>query len=244
MPKKSLSKIISETSETLSGLILQKKYAHMREPVQIVLGGLLLPILADLGELDTDDPNVSFFLEKYSRDNIKKILNPDPIQIPVEVPIEIIIKERPRFRRLREDVCKIKRKKRPLSPIARNTLIKWWNDNQKLVPSDDPICVILTERVNKLEKTQYPISNMQISGYFSLLCRMGLETEIDRMLFFRDKISKGYHTLMPKYTPELIELIKENWLRMKKEKADRVRDHNTIIKLRNIGRYKPIIADD
>lgn len=245
MPKKNITaNNISAASEILSGLILQRKYAHMREAVQIVLGGLLLPILADQNEIDTEDPNVAFFLEKYSRKNIDRMLNPEPIEIPVEIPIEIIIKERPKFRRLRNDVSKLKRKKRPLSPLARDTMIKWWNENQKLVPSDDPVCVVLTERINKLEDSEYPLSNMQISGYFSLLCRMGLETETDRMLFFNETRMKGYHTLMPIYTPEFIEAIEDNWLRMKKDKRDRIRDHNLMIQLRNNGEYKPVIADD
>jgi hypothetical protein len=171
------------------------------------------------------------------------MLNPEPIEIPVEIPIEVIIRERPKFRRIREKIKKVKRKRRPLTPFARDTMIEWWNENQKLVPSDHPICVTLTEEINKEENFGYPLSNMQISGYFSLLCRMGLETEEDRLKFFTDTKMKGLHTLMPLYTPEFLEVIEENWRKMKEEKLKRIEDHNLIRQLRDIGEYQPVIAN-
>jgi hypothetical protein len=229
--------------DTLSELVLQKKYAHMREPVQMILGGLLLPILVDRGALDTSDPDISFFLNRYSKDNINKMLNPEPIEVPLEIPIEVIIRERPKFRRIREKVKKVKRKRRPLTPQARDAIIKWWNENQKLVPSDIPICVIITEKINKEENLEYPLSNMQTSGYFSLLCSMGKVSEEERIKFFNETIEYGLHTLMPVYTPEFMEVIEENRRRMKIEKSARMKDHYRIRQLRKDGEYKPVIAE-
>lgn len=244
MSKRISSKEIGAASETLSSLILLKKYSYMREAVQMVLGGLLLPILADRDEIDLEDPSVSLFLEKYSKKNIRKMLNHEvvEVEVPVEVTLETVIRKRLKYRRIRNEVKKLKRKKGPLTPLGRDTLIQWWNQNQKLVPSDDPICVILTERVNNIGDCPYPISNMQISGYFSLLCRMGLETESDRTAFFMSTRMKGLHTLTPRYSDELIETIRKNWKRGKKDKEKRIKDHNMIMKMRDEGNYKPIIA--
>lgn len=244
MPKRISSKEISEASETLSGLIVQKKYSHMKEAVQIVLGGLLLPILSDRDEIDINDPNVTFFLSKYSRENIKKMLNFETVEVPVEITLETVIRKRLKYRRIRNEVKKLKRKKGPLTPLGRDMLIQWWNKNQRLIPSDDPICVVLTEQVNNIKGCPYPISNMQISGYFSLLCRMGLETEADRITFFTNTRMKGLHTFMPRYSNELIEVIKKNWLKTKKDKKQREKDHEKITKMRDEGNYKPIIAKD
>lgn len=235
---------ISRTSEILTELILKRKYIYMRQPVQMVLGGLLLPLLIDQGELDPNDPDIKIFLEKYSKDAIDQMLNPEPIEIPVEIPLEIIIKERPKFRVLKGTIKKKKRKKRSLTPLARDVLIEWFNRNQKLIPSDDPICVILTEKINNMQPRCRKISNMQISGYFSMLCQRAVDLDEEkRNKFFQQKMDQGLHTKMPYYSDAFLQEIKENWIRVKMDKYARKIDHEKIKQMKEEGNYRPIIAD-
>jgi hypothetical protein len=227
---------INNVTEILGKLVLQGKFAHMKTHVQAIMGGLLLPSLVDLGQLDAKDEEVADLLKSYSRPAVKKMLNPDPTTITE------VIHERPVFRRLKEGVNKEKRIKRELDPAGRDILIRWWNVNQRLVPKEDPVCATLTAQVNALNVTEEPLSSMQIAGYFSHLCRMGLRVAEERDAKFRMSMKRGAHTIMPEFSQELLDAIKENWEKERANEAARVIDHAMLAKQREKGITSPIIA--
>jgi len=233
---------INKVTEILGKLVLQGKFVHMKMTVQSILGGLLLPHLVDKGAVPADDPSVMELIAKYSREEVKKLLNPDPIPVEVEKIVETIIHDRPVFRRIKSSVNKEKRIQRKLDPAGRDILIRWWNVNQRLIPNDDPVCVTLTDQVNSINPNDKPLSPMQIAGYFSHLCRMGLRTEIERTDNLNRAIKRGFHSVMPEYTQPLIEAIKENWERERALEATRAADHAKLLELRANGSNKPVIA--
>jgi hypothetical protein len=235
-------KDITKVTSILGKLTIQGKFAHMKSSVQMVLGGLLLPYLVDLGKVDPDDPTINEMLKKYSRGEIRKIMFPDPVEVPIEVPVEKIILERPVFRRIKNGVNKEIRKVRELCTEGRDILIRWWNTNQRLVPDDDPVCVVLTEQINALHPKEEPLSAMQIAGYFSHLCRMGRRTEEDRIDRFQRSIHRGDHTIMPKYSQPLLNAIQENWERERFDEYARKKDHLALSRRRIKGDMTPVIA--
>lgn len=231
---------INTASDILARLLIQGKYAHMKIPVQTILGGLLIPNLVDLGEVDPNDPQVVKLLGSYSKVEIKKQLNPEPVVVKQFVGEN---GDRPIYRRREHSVNKVKRIERELDPGARDIMNKWWNTNQRLVPKEDPVCAILTAQINALNPSIEPLSSMQIAGYFSSLCRLGLKTAVDRDRLISLAMRKGRYAIAPKFSLELLKAIEENWEFERKNEEARVKDQAKINKLIEKGEYRPV-ADD
>jgi hypothetical protein len=229
-------KEIDQVSELLGKLVLQGKFAHMKTHVQAIMGGLLLPSLVDLGQLDAKEPEVADLLKSYSKPEVKKMLNPEPVKVTE------VVHERPVFRRLKTGVNKEKRIVRALDTAGRDILIRWWNVNQRLIPKDDPVCATLTAQVNALNSNEEPLSSMQIAGYFSHLCRTGLCLAEERDARLRSSMKRGAHTIMPEFSKELLEAIKENWEMERANEAARVTDHAKLANNREKGITTPVIA--
>jgi hypothetical protein len=228
---------INKVTEILGKLVLQGKFAHMKTHVQAIMGGLLLPSLVDMGQVDAKEPEVADLLKSYSKPEVKKMLNPEPTTITE------VVHERPVFRRLKDGVNKEKRIKRELDPAGRDILIRWWNVNQRLVPKEDPVCATLTAQVNALNGLEEPLSSMQIAGYFSHLCRMGLCLPEERNERLHSSKKRGAHTIMPEFTQELLDAIKENWEKERANESARKVDHALLAKQREKGITSPIIAN-
>ena len=75
------AKEIDQVTEILGRLVLSAKFSHMKVHVQAIMGGVMLPKLIDLGEVDPEDPDVKTLVETYSKAEVKKLLNPDPIAV-------------------------------------------------------------------------------------------------------------------------------------------------------------------
>jgi hypothetical protein len=228
---------IDKVTEILGKLVLQGKFAHMKTHVQAIMGGLLLPSLVDLGQVDAKDTEVAELLKSYSKPEVKKMLNPEPVTV------KEVVHERPVFRRIKDGVNKEKRIKRELDPAGRDILIRWWNVNQRLVPKEDPVCATLTAQVNALNSHEEPLSSMQIAGYFSHLCRTGLCVAEDRDERLKRSMKRGAHTIMPEFTQGLLDAIKENWEKERANEAAMAIDHAMLAKQREKGITSPIIAN-
>lgn len=231
---------INAASLVLGKLILQGKYAHMKTPVQAIMGGLLLPSLVDLGAADATDPKVSEMLGKYSKTEVKKQLAPEPVVVKQFVGDA---KDRPIYRRRAHTVNKEKRIERELDPGARDVMNRWWNTNQRLVPKGDPICAILTDQINALNPSTEPLSSMQIAGYFSRLCDLGRMTQEHRDNLISKHLKKGRYTIVPKFSDGLTRAIQENWEFEQKNAEARKKDHAKIDKLIEKGEYRPVLDD-
>lgn len=238
--KKVTAEEINAASDIITRLLIQGKYSHMKVPVQTILGGLLIPNLVELGEVDPNDPKVAKLLDTYSKAAVKEMLNPEP-----EVIKQFVGEngDRPIYRRREHTVNKVKRIERELDPCARDILIKWWNTNQRLVPKEDPVCAILTAQINAGTPNIEPLSSMQIAGYFSYLCRLGLKTAEDRSRLISKSMRKGSYSIEPKFSKELIQAIQDNWEFERKNEEARKKDHAKINKLIQKGEYRPVAAD-
>ena len=238
---------IAKAAETLQKLVLSGKATHMRTHVQTLIGGLALPEMVKKGLVDASDPAIKEALKKYSRTEIKKQLSPEPITVPVEVEVETVVHEQPVYRRLKNGLKKQKRKQRSLDQMSRDVMIRWWNANQRLVPKDDPVCVTLTDQINAIMDKKgdklAPLSPMQISGYFSHLCRMALRTTADREIVLSRSIKNGNFSVVPRFSQELIDAVQENWERERANDDAMVVDHRKLAMMRINGVKKPLIAE-
>jgi hypothetical protein len=236
------AKELGVVTEVLRKLSLQAKFSHMRVPVQAIMGGILLPKLIDLGQVDGDDPKVQKLLDNYSKKNVRELLNPDPITVEIEKIIEQVVYERPIYRRLKSGVNKQILKERKLDTMSRDVIIRWWNVNQRLVSKDDPVTVTLTAQINALYSDDIPLAPMQLPGYFSHLCRMGLRTEEDRERVFDASMYRGDHTVRPLYSQKILDEILENWEFQRKLEQNMGEDHAELAELREKGLHVPLIA--
>jgi hypothetical protein len=236
------AKELEIVTEVLRKLSIQAKFSHMRVPVQAIMGGVLLPKLVELGQVDGDDPQVQRLLDSYSKKNVKELLNPDPITVEIDKIIEQVVYERPIYRRLKSGVNKQILKERTLDTMSRDVIIRWWNVNQRLVAKDDPVTVTLTAQINALYSDDIPLAPMQLPGYFSHLCRMGLKTEDDRDRIFSASMDRGDHTVMPLYTKKILDEILENWEFQRKLEENMNEDHAELAGLREKGLRVPLIA--
>lgn len=237
------TKELNTVNDVLGRLLLAGEFTHMKLHVQSILGGMLLPQMVNNGDLDGDDPDVTKLIDAYSKEKVKALLNPEPLPIEVERIVMEKVFERPIYRRIKNGVNKESRMVKQLTPEGRDILIRWWNVNQRLVPKEDPVCVTLTEQINALDPASDPLSSMQIAGYFSHLCRIGLRMEAERIAVFERSIKRGDHTVMPKYTAPLLEAIEENWRFERALEETRKADHAKLISLRAKGSNQKVIAN-
>jgi hypothetical protein len=237
MEKAVTEKEINLAAEVLKRLVVQGKYSHMKAQVQTVIGGLLLPYMASLGPVK--NPEIKKIVKQYSKKSMEEEM------VEMDSTIAALIQdaaERPVFRRIKEHINKESRKQIGLDTDDRDLLIRWWNVNQRLIDKDDPVCTVLADQTNANHMDREPISAMQVAGYFSHLCRMGLKIEEERKEIFQRSISRGVHTIMPTYSEDLLQQILENWEAERANEKARKEDHNKLIALRMQGIHKPVTA--
>ena len=246
MAKKDTSEVTTKelnvVTELFRKLTVNAKFSHMRVPLQAIMGGVILPQLVEAAQVDGEDPQVIDLLDRYSKKNVKEIINPDPITVEIDKVINHVVYERPIYRRIKGTVNKQILKERKLDPMSRDVIIRWWNVNQRLVSKDDPVTVTLTAQINALYSDGIPLAPMQLPGYFSHLCRMGLKTEIDRERIFGASMDRGDHSIMPVYSQKLLDEIQENWEFQRKLEETMASDHAELLNLRKKGHNATLIA--
>lgn len=236
---------IDQVTAVLSKLIIKGEFVHMKRPVEMVLGGMLIPFLKKAAGDSEPNADIDALIEQFSAEKIAKMLDPDAkiIEVPIDRIVETIKLIRGKFRRVKTDVIKEKRKVRTLDTLGRDTLIRWWNVNQRLVPDGDPVCVTLTAQINAQKPHEDPLSNMQVSGYFSYLCRLGRATAKDRDRLITRSLKKGMTTIRPTYSPALLRLIGENWEAERADEKLRHADHMELLERRANGDRTPICVE-
>lgn len=242
MPRKNTTQSVTQqelelVSSILGKLSLQGDYAHMRVPVQAVMGGMLIPQLAKTGAIDAKAPEVAGLISEYTKDKISNQMNPEPVVV------KEVVKERKLCRRIKDGVAKVKRFERDLDPSDRDVVIRWWNTNQRLIAKDDPVCVILADQINAINPNEKPLSPMQTAGYLSYLCRLALMTEDHRGILIDRAVRRGKINVRPTFSDELIRLVYENWEYERKNEAAMVKDHMKMVQLREEGDTRTFVAD-
>lgn len=233
---------LNEAVKVITDLVKKDEYSHMRKPWEMVIGGLIVPAMIEVDRTLVEHPRYKALQEKYTREKLEEFFNPKPQNIPVSGGVK--------FRRLKDKVNKKSRFERELGQYDRDKLILWWNKNQRLVPKDDPkqsggsVCVALAEELNREQKDKAPIAPLQLGGYFSYLCRMALRTERTRMVRFENACKRGAISILPVYTPELLDAIRENYNEARREESQRAKDHAELARRRASGDKSPVIASE
>jgi hypothetical protein len=156
---------------------------------------------------------------------------------PAPQPVQVVVTGG-KFRRLKDNgVAKLKRFERELCGSDRDLIIRWWNQNQRLVPKGDPICADLAGGMTT-------ISAMQVAGYLSYLCRLGQWTEIARQERLSRNLERGAFSVMPVYSRALLDAIAANWERERQDEALRAQAHAELRAARAAGRHLRIKSGD
>jgi hypothetical protein len=245
---------LHEAVFNITPLVLQEEYLHMKTPWQMVLGGLILPEIARLDPSVLDaDPTYKALMEQYTKEQVieffapkietKEVIKEVTKEIPVTKVVEKIVKvptggttiieSSGKYRRLKSGVAKVKRFERELDSADRDVFILRWNKLQRLVTDDDPICKELADEINKGVGT--PLSPMQVAGYFSYLCRLGMWAEADREGRIDRSVKRGAFTVRPIYSPELLKQIADNWEKQRADEAVRAEAHTKLREARARG---------
>jgi len=181
------------------------------------------------------------------------VTTPAPVRTPAAAinttsaapaPVTTVVDGGGKFRRLKDNgVVKVKRFERGLSCSDRDTIIRWWNENQRLVPENDSVCVTLTNAINN-GAAESPLSSMQVAGYLSHLCRLGKLTHTNRQVRISRTVERGDISIIPAYTRPLLNAIIENWERERQDEALRAQAHAQMRAARAEGRRLRIRSGD
>jgi len=209
------------------------EHAHMIKPWEMVFGGLILPIIAEVDEAVKAHPKFAELMEKYSKENVSKFFESHEIEKVkelvkiVEKPVvetkiveKIITVDTARkpmlhdtvevngkFRRLKDTVNKIARKKNDIPPAGRDAINEWWNKEQRLTKDGD--CQPIADEINKWGQCQ-PLSAAQVSGWISWLCRLALKSNEQRGAYVIAAMKRGKFSVAPHFTPKFIDEIAKN----------------------------------
>lgn len=220
---------ITEATLTINALVLKEEYAYMREPWKMLLGGMILPEVAKIDPHVLDDAGRKAIYDNYTKDKIIQSLSSKVVEKPIPVvATQVVVADKVKYRRLKDKgVQKQKRMVRPIDTYDRDVIIEWWNANQTLVTNpDDPICKNLADQINAARPNDKPLAAAQVSGYFSHLCRLGLEDEKYRSYRLAQNLKYGNINVIPVYTDSLLKLIRDNNVAEKADKKARKEDHD------------------
>ena len=250
MADKELVTRLHTAAHDITKLILSQEHMHMKEPWEMVLGGLIIPEMVK-HQPDVLDkfPEFIDLLKQHSPEKVREFFTPKTVENEVvvekEVIKEVVKKEivtvnsngKPlpkhtpnadggKHRRLKAGVNKTKKFEREISCSDRDHVLKWWNQNQHLVPKDDPICVRLAEEIN-LNNTgiDKPIAPAQLSDYVSWLCRLAKGPQKDRDGYTSNAIGGGFITIAPVFSAELMQEVVDNYNQQQEEKRIRDKAH-------------------
>lgn len=238
------SKVITEVIAALSERVLTPEHSHMLKPWEMVFGGLVLPLLAELDSAVREDPKYPTLTDRYSREAVEKffavreVTKEKVIEKTVEIEkvkvvkvsggdraptLHTTVEAGGKFRRLKDKVAKVSRKRIDIPPLGLDAINTWWNNNQKL--ADDGDCQVIADAITSNARTitgqpgLHPISAAQVSGWLSWLCRLALKDPADREDYIRKAIRRGKFSVAPEFTAKFINEIANNKEKQAKDRA-------------------------
>lgn len=247
------------TSEQLHDLAFSvtpeivKTYPHMIDLWRAMLGGYVLPEIAKSEpEMVAGNEKFEALIKEFSKDKIKKMFSKVEIkevikkaEVPKIVERTVVVSsgEKVVHRRLKSEVHKIKRKKRQLQPHERDMIISVFNDRQDMLDKTSEVCKNLIDAVNDKRDPEDHISAPQLAGYWSSLCRWGLQPKAKRDEWIKKSLKKKTPTfsVAPWYSDSFVAKIRENYRKRKEEASERVKDHAEI---KRTGRRKKVIISE
>jgi hypothetical protein len=230
------SKILSEVISLLTERVLSTEYAHMVKPWEMVFGGLVLPVLAEMEATLKDDQKYIELTSRYNREYIEDFFSTKTVEkvvtqtvVEKEIRFEVIegsgtnrgptlhgtVKAGGKFRRLKDTINKISRKVVELPPEGRDAINTWWNKVPDL--SDVGFCQKIADEIN-LTSGIAPLSAAQVSGWVSWLCRITLMTEDEFNAYVDKAISNGKFSVRPILTNLRISQVANNKARLQEDR--------------------------
>jgi len=242
------TKLIQEVVAALSKASLTPEHAHMLKPWEMVFGGLLLPVMAESDPKVKEDKRYAKLTAKYSKEKVEAFFAVREVEVKVEVPgpekvveVEVIkevagqtvvvnggrtptlhspVKMEGKFRRLKDKVAKVARKKHSLTKEARDAMNIWWNGNQRLTDTGD--CQPVVDAINAKHGTD--LSPSQFGGWISLLTRFVTKySKAERIIRLASMEKRGFFTVMPEYTDAFTVAIMDNWEAERREEDIRAK---------------------
>jgi len=72
----------------ITPLILSKEFEHMREPWQMMMGGLILPAIAKEDPSVLNDPEFKELLESFTKEKVEEFFKPKTVEVSVDRIVE------------------------------------------------------------------------------------------------------------------------------------------------------------
>lgn len=225
----------------MTNLMVQEGNEHLQEHWYMIFGSVLIPeLMKEDPKVFERHPQFKTLADAFTKEEVLAKLAPKvetvektvevekvvekPVIVEKEVPVPVEgstarkdpghapCKEGGKYRRLKDEgINKLKRKKRSIDADVRDTIIRWWNDAQRLVCKDDPICQKLADECNVATPHMEPLSALQIAGYLSRLADWGRLSASHREEKFDRHEKKKLFTVRPVYSEALIAAIIENY---------------------------------
>jgi len=259
-----LSKELLNIVKIINPLININEYSHMAPVFEMLVGGLILPVIAD-GNPNAVSEKDKEMLKDYTKDKIEALLNPAVIITPsvrsttsskstvstkslknstskvlLDPDGNPITKDGDKFRRIKTKINKKSRFERALTPKDRDIITTHWNQAQKLVPDNDPVCTKIADEINA-KRTLEPLAPSQIAGYFSHLARVCERGQSYISDYNTRAIKRNFFNVPIIASDAFIDEIHENTLNNKKDETARAIAHAKILEIRS--KYDKIVAD-
>lgn len=233
------AKTLTEVIAALTEKTVTVEHSHMIKPWEMILGGLVLPVLADIDDTVRNDPHYAEMVARYSKEEVEKFFAPkvevqERVKVQTVETVKVIEKivggagmtRMPtlhpteyvggKFRRLKDKVAKVAKKINDIPPEGRDAINSWWNNNQRLTTSGD--CQPIADEINSWGTCQ-TLSAAQVSGWLSWLCRLALKTSEDRYDYVCKALSTGKFSVEPLFTVGLVKMVADNKLKQAEDRA-------------------------
>jgi len=223
---------LRDAAFAISPLVVEKAFSHMKEPWEMILGGLIFPaMIKEDPESIKENPKFVALMEKYSKEAVTEFFTPKVEEKVIETVVERVkvisgAGGAVKFRRVKEKVSKDKKMERTLRASDRDIIIKWWNTNQRLMDRTSGECQALVDAIHATDTSVEPLAPAQVAGHVSRLSDMGMKHDREeRALRW---ITKGMCTVRPEWTKEFLDAIERNYEAERKDEAERAKDHALI----------------
>jgi len=184
--------------------ILTPEFAHMLPLWKAILGGYVGRTMQKIMP-DQVDAKRQAMIDTYNKEAIEKMLNPEKetVEKVVEKVVEkIVYQDNPAVDqddnspfanfRYRKSVNKKSRYKRSLIASERQVIIEQFNTLQKMMDPNDEVCKKINDQLyNQLDDQKEKLSNPQIAGYWSWLCRLVNFAEQHQQEWYKIAVEKG-----------------------------------------------------
>ena len=152
-----------------------------------------------------------------------------------------------KFRRLKDKINKISRKKRELMPEDRDIIHRWWNGAQALITDlkNNPLCATLATKCNNAEHATKALCPAAVAGRISSLARLGLLEPVERDAIIARGLKRKMFSVVPMFSEDLLEEIKQHRAIEAADEKLRTEQHALLKKgMKVVPQFKKVPVDE